>query len=135
MPPAMPWKCPQCGMQNDESEDACVGMCGHMRLSRLVLTAVVSGYEMRFNVDSEVGRTGLQKAAGEEARFASQPQFKVFRAPGNPVWLISHCASATNPTFLNGKALGTDAQPLGDSDTVSVGPKRLVLKVRKERSI
>jgi len=135
MPAAMSWKCPQCGMQNDDAEDACVGMCGHMRLSRLVLTAVASGHEMRFNVDTEVGRTGLQKAAGEEAKFASQPQFKVFRASGKPGWLISHCATATNPTFLNGKAVGAEAQLLRDSDTVSIGPKRLVLKVRTEKSI
>lgn len=130
----MSWKCPLCGTQNDETEDVCVGMCGHIRLSRLVLTALPSGHEMRFNVDTEVGRTGLQKVAGEEAKFASQPQFKLFRAPGNPGWLISHCAAATNPTFLNGKVLGAKAQILRDSDIITVGPDKLLLKVRSEKN-
>ena len=113
--------------------DVCAGMCGHMRLSRLVLTAA-SGEELRFNVDTDVGRAGLQKLGGEEAKFASQPQFKVFRDVVQPRWLIGHVPSATNPTCLNAKPLGSEPEPLRNADVISIGPKRLMLKVRLEKN-
>ena len=130
----MSWKCPQCGVENDKNADVCAGMCGFMRLSRIVLTAA-SGKKIRFNMNTEVGRAGLQKLGGEDAKFASQPQFELLRDVGKPGWLVKHKPSATNPTCLNSNSLGADPQPLHDGDVISIGPKRLMLQVCLERDI
>jgi hypothetical protein len=129
----MPWKCPHCGLENYEAVDACAAMCGHVRPIRLVLTAKATGRELRFNVDSDVGRTGLQHAGGDEAKFASQPQFKVYRDTAQARWLLVHCRTATNPTCLNAAPLDYNPQPLSDGDIISIGPLRLQLHVRLEK--
>lgn len=129
----MSWRCPQCGVENEDAVDVCAGMCGHARLTRLVLTAT-SGQEIRFNVDTEVGRVGLQKVCGEEARFASQPQFRVLRDTTTPRWLISHMPTATNITCLNAKPLSAELQPLKNGDVISIGTKRAALRVRLEKN-
>jgi pSer/pThr/pTyr-binding forkhead associated (FHA) protein len=127
----MSWKCPQCGVENDAKVDMCAGMCGHVRVYRLVLTSS-SGQELRFQVDTSVGRSALTTVCGEEARFASQPQFTVSRDAAKSRWLIQHEPQATNITFLNGAPIGTTPHPLSQGDVISLGAKRLALKVRLE---
>jgi hypothetical protein len=127
------WKCPQCGLENSEALDACAGMCGHLRHTRLVLRLLSNGREIRLNLDSEVGRRALKSAGDPDAKFASQPQFSLIRDKTEARWLILHHPSATNPTFVNGLPLPGSATQLREVDVISVGADRMKLEVRFER--
>ncbi len=69
------------------------------------------------SVDTTLGRSIL-KPYSEDARYYSNPQFKIFRKKG--VWHISHCETAKNQTIVNGKLLQGEV-PVNDNMKVSVG--------------
>lgn len=127
------WKCPQCGLENNEAIDTCAGMCGHFWHTRLVLRLLSNGREIRLNLDSKVGRRALHSAGDPDAKFASQPQFSLIRDKTEAKWMILHQPSATNPTFVNGLPLPESAKQLHEADVVSVGADKLKLEVRFER--
>ncbi len=79
-------------------------------------------------IDTEVGRY-LLAFAGEDARFAANPQFRLQRHSGLKSWAVVHDAAARNPTFLNGLALPAEAAAVKTGDVLSVGPERIPLRV------
>lgn len=129
----MGWKCPQCGfLQADEAATRCEA-CGFARGGgRLVLVAEGTGQRLSVGVDTAVGKLLLKTFAGEEHVYAAEPQFLLARDAAVGGWNIAPAPGATNPTFLNGAALGDAPAPLAPGAVISVGPTRLRLRVENE---
>ncbi len=71
------------------------------------------------NVETLVGKA-LLKNLGDDAKFVSTKQFRIFRNPSSGKWSIEHDSSAQNETLLNGDTL-TAASELNDGDEISIG--------------
>lgn len=126
----MPWECGQCHFDANRDEDRQCQACMRRRMPKgVVLVDVASGREQRTNLPTPVGRRLLRKIA-EEAHFASDPQFDLIRDDAAGAWLLRHSASATNPTYYDGRPVGTDPHPIEDGGAISVGPERLRMTVR-----
>ena len=124
----MSWKCPECGLENTDGTRACDG-CGVIRWGKLVLTSETTHLEITIGVDTVVGKRLLCSFAGDEAVYASEPQFAVQRDAPRRGWTISHDVRAKNPTYLNGSALASPML-LADGNVVSIGPEKMRLRVR-----
>lgn len=126
----MAWTCPQCGVdQNREGTRRCEA-CGYVIYGTLSLTAEATGRQVSIAIDTDVGRHLLRSFAGDEARYASDPQFRVSKDPALGAWAITACPGATNPTWLDGRPLRSAPTPLPDGGVVSIGPERARLKIR-----
>jgi hypothetical protein len=120
----MSWKCQECGLLNEkDSPRVCEG-CGKADLGVLTLLVEATGKKLRMSVDTAVGRALLKPLAGDDARFASDAQFRVCKDEGRGVWIIHADASATNPTLLNGKPLAEDPAPLAAGHVLSIGSRK-----------
>jgi hypothetical protein len=126
----MTWKCPECGVDaNEDAVSRCMA-CGHVRLALLVtLTSEATGKQIRMRIDTPVGKRMLSETAGEEGVFGSEVQFRVRRDEAMGGWVIQHEPSATNPTWLDGAALGREPRVLADGAVVSIGPAKCRLTV------
>lgn len=71
-------------------------------------------------VDSAIGKQNV-KHLHADANYLSNPQFRLVRRNG--VWMIEHCASATNDTIVDGSKLAFPL-PIRDGMIVSVGNAR-----------
>jgi hypothetical protein len=125
----MPWKCPQCGVENADDKKSCEA-CGHVEFGTLVLTAAETGKEIKINLEMAVGKQLLRTFCGEEARFASDPQFTLNKDAALGGWAIAATSGATNPTFYNGNALPEIATRLEDGGIISIGPEKMKVSVR-----
>jgi hypothetical protein len=82
-----------------------------------------------FRVGGVVGRPLLQKAVGDDSRFADHHQFTVIRDP-DLGWLVEATASK-NPTRLQGKELSAGVpQSLAEGDVITVGASKGRLSVK-----
>ena len=132
----MSWKCKKCGYDNAPTSNAAVCLsCGRLSQSRVVLTSD-SGVAIKCAIDTLVGVNLLRKANQDDAKYASQEQFKIYRDSsihGNQTgWAILHCTSAKNPTYLDGVALNTEGIPLNAGGVITIGPTRMRLVVSFE---
>jgi hypothetical protein len=85
-----------------------------------------------FRVGGAVGRPLLQKAVGDDSRFADHHQFTVIRDP-DLGWRVEGAASK-NPTRLQGKELSPGVpQTLAEGDVLTVGGARARLLVEINR--
>jgi hypothetical protein len=127
----MTWKCPNCGFDANPGTTAeCEGGCGYLRLpDELLLISEATTQTLRMRIDTPVGRQLLLRTAGEEGRYASDPQFHVGKAPELGGWAIRHDPEARNPTFLDGVALGLSPSRLAPGAFVSIGPDKCRLRV------
>ncbi len=129
----MPWQCGQCGHEgNDDASQACAG-CGHIAVS-LVLTAESTGKSLRMNIETSVSKMHLGRLDDDDCRFASSPQFKVYKDVALGAWALRAEPSAKNPTYLNGSALPAEPAALKAGDVISIGPERMKLRVAFERT-
>jgi hypothetical protein len=120
----MSWKCPECGLVNErETPRICEG-CGKADLGVLTLRCEATGKKLRMSMPTDVGRTLLKGLAGEDARFASEPQFQLAKDEGRGAWVIRTSAAATNPTLLNGAPLTEEPTPLAAGHVLSVGSRK-----------
>jgi len=130
----MQWKCPKCGFEaNPPNSRSCGLQCGYDRIHRRVLL-IASGTsrQIAMSVDTLVGKHLLRSFAGDDAVYASDPQFKIYKDAVMAGWALQHVSTAKNPTFCNGSP-ATDAPVLlSDGGTVSIGPERMRLTVRLE---
>ena len=128
----MTWKCNSCGFDaNEDGTTECAGGCGHVRMPlALTLTSEATGKEILMHLDTPVGRRMLTLTAGEEAVYASDPQFTISRNPDLGGWVVQHDASARNPTFLDGADLGSSARKLEAGAVLSIGPAKCRLRVQ-----
>lgn len=128
----MPWKCPQCGVQNADDKKGCEA-CGYVEFGALALTSVETTKEIKTNIEIEVGKHLLRTFCGEEVRYAGEPQFKLVKDAVLGGWAILPAAGATNPTFFNGAALPETATKLEDGGVISIGPEKMKITVRSLR--
>lgn len=106
-------------------------MCGYVRFGRIILLSL-TGEEIRLNIDGPVGKALLKRAVGEEARFASEPQFHLKRCEDNATWLIKQEPKAMNPTMVNGIAITGEGTKLAAGSEVTIGPDKARLRVKIE---
>ncbi len=119
----MSWKCPECGLVNErETPRICEG-CGKADLGVLTLRCEATGKKLRMSMSTDVGRTLLKSLAGEDARFASEPQFRLTKDEARGAWVVQTSATATNPTRLHGAPLTAEPAPLAAGHVLSVGSR------------
>lgn len=128
----MAWKCSRCGTENDDTAKSCHGMCGNVRFGRLVLTSATTGQELRMNIDTAVGKALIKKLIGDEARYASEPQFYVKRCETRAAWVVEHFGGAKNKTHVDGNPLDSEGVKIEKECLISIGKDKAALKVRIE---
>ena len=116
------WKCPSCGIHNRDTAPVCMG-CSFSELCPLVLDSVDTGKTETLRAPLEITQAWLKAFAGEDAQFASSPQFRLLRN-GENQWMLQPVARAKNPTFLNGRDPGEGPVALNDGDTLSIGSRK-----------
>jgi hypothetical protein len=126
----MTWKCPDCGFENDDGKRACEGGCGYAKVGRLILESATTGKRVPVAINTDFTKQLLLAFAGEDAKYASAPQFSVSKRPGEG-WFIEHASGAKNPTFLNGAELSSRVQ-VADGDVVSIGPEKMKVRLKLE---
>jgi len=82
-------------------------------------------------IDTRIGKRLLATFAGDDAQYASDPQFHLVKDMSLGRWLILPDGAAKNPTFLNGRTL-SEKTTLENGAVISVGPERLQLSVKIE---
>lgn len=128
----MAWQCPWCGTENWDVMIDCIGCDVSRAARRLVLESENLHKSLRMHISTTVGRALLKSIAGEEAVYASDPQFEVIKDEATGIWRIRHLPSAKNRTYYNGVPLGTEAVPIETSGVVSIGAQQMRLLVRLE---
>jgi hypothetical protein len=120
----MSWKCRECGLLNEkDSPRVCEG-CGKADLGVLTLLIEATGKKIRMSVETDVGRALLKNLAGEDARFASDLQFRICKDEGRGAWLVRADPAATNPTLLNGTPLAAEPAPLAAGHVIAIGSRK-----------
>ena len=128
----MAWKCPQCGFSNASDAVQVCEACGFTRATKLALVAEETGVRLPVGFDTAIGKHLLGTFAGADHVYASEPQFLLARDTARGGWSIAPAPGATNPTFLNGAALGDAPAPLQAGAVITIGPTRLRLRVENE---
>jgi hypothetical protein len=129
----MQWKCPTCGYDNPDGTIRCGGGCGTAHApARLTLTCQRTGLTLRMHTHTQVGRALLRRLDLEEAVYASEPQFELQPDSQRGQWLLKHCPTARNPTFHNGQPAPAQPIPVQNGDTLTLGPKLLLLTITLE---
>ena len=128
----MTWKCPQCGFAaNPERVRTCEG-CGHVHFGNIVLVSAETGKQIRMSIDTTVGQGILKTFAGDDAKYASDPQFRLYKDATLASWAIAKIPTAHNPTFLNGSPLTDAPAKLEDGAVISIGAEKMKLNVKFE---
>lgn len=126
----MPWKCPNCGYENADARRECQGLCGFVCIpSAVALRAAATDRRLTFSIDTAVGKYLLRSIAEEDAIYASEPQFRIYKDAALGAWALQHARDAKNPTYCDGVALNDEPAALHEGSTVSIGPERLKLTV------
>ncbi|MFO0954020.1 MAG: hypothetical protein U0835_23275 [Isosphaeraceae bacterium] len=126
-------KCRVCGTINHFEEGACAGGCGNVLMKQtVVLSSSATGSKRKNSISSKFGRKLLASLAGEEAVYASEPQFELIKDTAEGRWLIRHVPTAKNPTYYDGRAVGVDPVPVKAGGQISIGPDRMKLNVSFE---
>jgi hypothetical protein len=128
----MSWKCPQCGFAaNAERVRTCEG-CGHVHFGNIVLVSVDTAKQIRMSIDTAVGQGILKTFVGDDAKYASDPQFRLYRDAALACWAITKIPTAKNATFLNGSPLSDSPAPLAEGAVISIGADKMRLNVKFE---
>jgi len=128
----MNWKCPCCGYDaNPETQQECDGGCGHVNLPRtVILVGEATGQVIAMTVDTNFGKYLLKSFAGEDANYASEPQFCICKDMIQGAWVVQHLSSAKNPTFCDGAEVGDGGCPLVDGSVLTIGPEKMRITLR-----
>jgi hypothetical protein len=82
------------------------------------------------SLDTTVGKYLLRSLVGEDAKFASEPQYKIYKDETLGSWAVQHMHGAKNPTFCNGVDIGTTPMGLEDGSIISIGSEQVKLTVQ-----
>ena len=127
----MRWKCPSCGFDNGPGYRECQGGCGYEAMpQKLTLKAVATGKEISIMISTNFGKDLLRSFAGEEAMYASNPQFLIQKDVAGGGWYLEHSATAKNPTFVDGAPALAARRKLEADTNVTIGPDKMRLTVR-----
>lgn len=126
----MHWKCPSCGYDNAEATEECAGGCGYISIPAcLRLKSEVTGKVLAISITTTFGKSLLLSFAGDDAVYASEPQFMIRKDTRRGGWFLEHAPNAKNPTWVNGAAVGGESQKLDATHVVSIGPEKMKLEV------
>ena len=82
-------------------------------------------------VATQVGKRMLINLGSDDAKFASEPQFRAVPDPATGEWAIHREGSAVNQTYINGRPISvSDGVTAGA--VISIGPAKLKMTVRFE---
>src|SRR3954470_23979556 len=86
---AMTWKCTQCGFAaNPPRVRTCEG-CGHVNFGHVVLVSPDTTKQIRMSIDTAVGSGILRTFAGDDVKYASDPQFRLYKDTTLAAWAIA----------------------------------------------
>jgi hypothetical protein len=120
----MAWTCGKCGQKNQVDMPRVCEACGAVVLGVIVLTGE-SGKEIALRLDADIGKITMRSLAGEEGRFASDPQFRLKKDDALKSWTVIPNKSATNPTVANGAPCPDDTpMPVKSGDTIAIGSRK-----------
>ena len=128
----MTWKCPQCGFGNTAACSRTCEGCGHVNFGHVLLLSVDTAKQIRMSIDTAVGQGLLKSFAGDDAKYASDPQFRLYKDTTLAAWAIAKIPTAKNPTFLNGSPLSDAPTPLTEGAVISIGADKMKLHVKFE---
>jgi hypothetical protein len=122
-------RCSNCGTETDHREARC-RVCWRDFLPSIEL--VGDAGTVRAAIGTDFGRTILQRAIGDAAAFASDPQFRIFKdhAMG---WMVQETVPPSNPTMLNDAPIGPTPTAVADGDELSIGGKVGRIRIRLAR--
>ena len=119
----MGWKCQDCGAENPDEKIECFS-CGHLLFNPLKLVSIdTEGESKNIKLELFVGKKLLAEFAGDDVKFASEPQFQVF-PNSSKEWVLQIVKSAKNPTFINGSKPIENDTVLRQGDIISIGSRR-----------
>jgi len=107
-------------------------MCGYVRFGKLILSVSEAGQEARMNVDTPVGKALLKRLVGEDARFASEPQFHLRRSDAHSAWVVVPEEKAVNATYVDGVKAHELGVKISTGSEITIGADKARLKVRVE---
>ena len=98
----------------------------------VLLTSKLTGRARKVRITTRFGRRVLMMIAGDEAVYASEPQFELLKDTAVGLWLLRHVATATHPTYYDGRPVDDDLVPILTGGQISIGPNRMKLTVTLE---
>ncbi len=126
-------KCQVCGTLNEISTGPCQGGCGHVFMSELVcLTCARTGRSRQVRITTQFGRRLLSMIVGDEAVYASEPQFEILKDTSAGLWLLRHSIDATHLTYYNGVPVREKSVSIVSGGRISIGRDRMFLIVTLE---
>ena len=127
----MRWKGPSCDFDNRPGHRECQGGCRYEAMpQKLTLTAVPTGNEISNMISTNFSKDLLRSFAGDEAVYASNPQFLIQKDIAGGGWYLKHSGTAKNLTFLNGAPALAARRKLEADTNVTIGPEPMRLTIR-----
>lgn len=127
----MPWKCPQCGNDNDDAVATCAFGCGYVKFPPgVAFVSEVTGKEIQARIPKNFGADTLKGLGDPEVKYVSSEQFKLEKRTDQGGWAVVNVCWATNPLFLNGSPIPSDGAILKTGDKLSIKDKFFRLSVR-----
>lgn len=127
----MPWKCPQCGNNNDDAATTCAFGDGYVRFpSGVAFVSEVTGKEVQACITTNFGNSALKMLGDPEVKYVSSEQFKLEKRIDQGGWAVTNVVWATNPLFLNGSPIPPEGGILKNGDRLAIKDKFFRLAVR-----
>jgi hypothetical protein len=97
--------------------------------ARLRLKSVITGQLIAISITTTFGKSLLMTFAGNDALYASEPQFVILKDASRGGWFLEHAATAKNPTYLDGSPALDASRKLDTTQVISIGPEKMKLEV------
>lgn len=128
-------RCYYCGIVNLERDSHCIGCSYPLLCQQLTLIGKETGAIWRTTQQIQMGPTLLSKIAGDDAIYASDPQFELYPDPAQGLWFLRHNPAARNNTWYNGIRLQSRPVPLSTGGMISLAKGKLEMGVVLEDEI
>ena len=127
----MPWKCPQCGNDNDDFVMTCAFGDGYVKFPPgVAFVSDVTGKEVEARIPTSFGGSTLKILGDPEIKFVSSEQFKLEKRTEQGGWAVVNVSWATNRLYLNGAPIPPEGAILKQGDKLSIKDKFFRLTVR-----
>jgi hypothetical protein len=126
----MNWKCPQCGIDNDDTATICCG-CGYTQLPiGIALVSDETGKEIQCRITTTLGAPSLKRLEDQGLKYVSSEQFRIEKKLELGGWIVSGISYAKNPTYLNGAEIPDEGVLLKEGDKLSIKGIYMSISVR-----
>jgi hypothetical protein len=128
----MGWSCKECGIETADTAALCSGGCGYVNMAKRCILSCET-QRMKMMVATEIGARSLIRLCGEGLRgVASTPQFRIVPRRLSGGWVLEHCSTAANATFLNGVVASSEGNVLletGDIITIAGSAREITIEL------